>query len=297
MKARIAALVEWIQKSRLGRTMARYAAARGPLLSQGLSYQSIFAAFAAIWVAFAIIGLWLRADDPLQLAIVDTIASAVPGLIDQGEGGAVRVDALLSVQILGWTGAIAAVGLCWTVVSWFGSARSAVQAMIGAPERQRNALLLRLTDAGLAAGFGIAILVSAFLSLMSTSLLGAAFDWIGIEKTGTLLIVLTRIAGLVIVYGFDFLVLWALFLTMASGAKPNRVVAAGAALGAFAFGVLKVLGATLLGGAGVNPLLASFAVIIGLLIWFNLACQALLLTAAWIGESNARIAARVGGPN
>jgi membrane protein len=46
--------------------------------------------------------------------------------------------------------------------------------------------------------------------------------------------------------------------------------------------VLKVLGNALLGGASRNPLLASFAVIIGLLIWFNLISQVILLSASWI---------------
>jgi membrane protein len=51
--------------------------------------------------------------------------------------------------------------------------------------------------------------------------------------------------------------------------------------------VLKVLGSALLGGASRNPLLASFAVIIGLLIWFNLVCQVILLTASWIATGMA----------
>jgi membrane protein len=45
--------------------------------------------------------------------------------------------------------------------------------------------------------------------------------------------------------------------------------------------MLKVLGTALLGAAGANPLLASFVVIIGLLIWFNLVCQVILVAAAW----------------
>jgi membrane protein len=46
--------------------------------------------------------------------------------------------------------------------------------------------------------------------------------------------------------------------------------------------VLKVLGTALLGGATNNPLLAGFAVIIGLLIWFTLICQVILIAACWV---------------
>jgi membrane protein len=36
-----------------------------------------------------------------------------------------------------------------------------------------------------------------------------------------------------------------------------------------------------LAGAGKNPILAPFAIIIGLLIWFNLVSQVYLVSAAW----------------
>ena len=44
-------------------------------------------------------------------------------------------------------------------------------------------------------------------------------------------------------------------------------------------------GASLL-GCGAGPLLASFAVIVGLLVWFNLICQVTLLGATWIAVSS-----------
>ncbi len=58
------------------------------------------------------------------------------------------------------------------------------------------------------------------------------------------------------------------------------------ALGAIGFAVLKYLGAELASGAGSNPLMAGFAVIIGLMLWFNLVMQWLLLTTAWIATGS-----------
>jgi membrane protein len=46
--------------------------------------------------------------------------------------------------------------------------------------------------------------------------------------------------------------------------------------------VLKALAGGLLTLTSSNPLLASFAVIVGLLIWFNLTCAVILLGAAWV---------------
>jgi membrane protein len=70
---------------------------------------------------------------------------------------------------------------------------------------------------------------------------------------------------------------------------PWRRLLAGAMLGGAGLGVLKVLGSALLGGASRNPLLASFALIIGLLIWFNLLCQVILLAASWIAVGMADV--------
>jgi membrane protein len=88
-------------------------------------------------------------------------------------------------------------------------------------------------------------------------------------------------------------VLAALYRVLAGIPIPFRNLAAGAVLGAFGLGVLKLLGNLLLGGAKNNPLLASFAIIAGLLIFFNLVCQVILIFAAWIsvGMDDAGIAA------
>lgn len=288
MKAKIAAIIGWAQRTRIARVLTRYGAANGGLLAQGLSYQSIFAAFAAIWVTFAVIGLWISGNPSLRDAIVDTISGAVPGLIDQGDGGAISVAGLLSAQILGWTGAIAAVGLVWTAIGWFGAARAGFRAMFGQIHIQQNAIILKLKDAGLALGFGVAVLISAALSLFAISLIGTVLDWMGVAADHPFTAFASRAAGLLIALAFDFAVLIALYSLLSAARLPRRALMQGAIGGAVVLGVLKALGSLLLGGAASNPLLASFAVIIGLLIWFNFVCTVLLLGAAWIGDAAER---------
>ena len=285
MKERIGRLIAWAKRTKPARVWARYGTSNGPLLGQGLSYQSIFAAFAAIWVAFAGLGFWIRGNPPLQDAIVDTISTAVPGLIDQGEGGAISIDALLSLQILGWTGVIAAVGLVWTAIAWFASARTAIRSMLGQVGGAQNPIILKLKDAGLALGFGIAVIVSGALSLFSTSLLGSALQWLGMDAAHPVAIVASRLLALVILLALNAGILWALYAVLSTVRLPRGALLQGTLGGAVVLGVLETLGSALLGGATSNPLLASFAVIIGLMIWFNLICMVLLLAAAWIGET------------
>ncbi len=289
---RVAALVgrviAWVERTKPARVWNRYLRARGPLLAQGLSFQAIFAVFAALWVAFAIAGFVVRGDPALQAAIVEVLARAFPGLIDTGDGdGAVTLDALLSATILGWTGALAAVGLVGTALGWLASARTAVRAIFGLADATGNPILRTLIDLATAAGLAAALLVSAALTVASADALGWAFGVAGIGAHTTIGLLVSRATGVAITFVVDAIVLVLLYRVLAGIPIPLRLLAPGVAVGAAALGVLKLLGTLLLGGATANPLLVSFAVILGLLIWFSLLCQVLLVVASWIAETAA----------
>ena len=283
LTARIASTVAWVMKLKPVRVFNHYNERRGPILSAGLSYQAIFAVFAAIWVGFAIAGSVIRSNPDLQDALFGLIETSVPGLIDSGDGnGAINPDDLLSAAILNWTGAIAAGVLLFTALGWLASGRDAVRTMFGLANPSTNFLLLKLRDLITALAFAVGILLSAALTLLSSTLLDWALDGLGIDSDSVFANVAGRAVGFLVVFVLDATVL-GLFYRFVSGiAIPFRLLAQGTVIAAIALGVLKVLGTALLGGATSNPLLASFAVIIGLLIWFNLICQVILIGAAWI---------------
>ena len=288
LKERISKLVARVLRLKPVRVFMQYNSQRGPILASGLAYQAIFAVFAALWVAFSIAGVVIVGSPALLDGLVEFLNTSVPGLIDDGSGsGAVDLALLTEAVILGWTGAIAAVGLVLTALGWLASGRDAVRTMFGLPAASTNFLLLRLKDLGLAVGFGAAVIASAAISVASTSALGAVFDGLGIDEEALPAILLARGVGLLIVLMVDTIVL-ALFFRVVSGIRiPIRMLAQGTIIGAVALGVLKALGSALLGGATTNPLLAGFAVIVGLLIWFNLTCQVILVSASWIAVSAA----------
>ncbi len=286
LKQRIAAVTAWVQRLKPVRVFMQYNAKGGPLLAAGLSYQALFAVFAAVWVGFAIAGFAIKSNPSLESAFLALLATNVPGLIDDGNGGAVDADALFSSGILTWTGAIAAVGLLFTALGWLASGRDAVRILFGLPTAPTNFLLLKLKDLGLALAFGAAMLLSAALSVFSTAALSAVFDWAGIDERSDFAVVSARVVGLLIVLLLDAVVLGAFYRVVSGIRIPWRQLGQGVLLAGIALGVLQALGSTLLGGATKNPLLASFAVIIGLLIWFNLICQVTLIGATWIAVSS-----------
>jgi len=280
---RLKPAIEWVLGLRPVRVFRHYAENLGPLLSSGLSFQAIFAVFAAIWVGFAVAGFIVQGDPVLLNAVYNFISTNVPGLIGDGSGnGAITRETLADSRVLGITGIIAAVGLFFTALGWIASGRDAVRSMFGLEGAETNFLILKLRDVGLVIGFGLAVLLSAVLSVASTAALSWILDLISINEDSSAARVATQISAFIIVLILDTATL-GVFYRVVSGIKiPFRRLAQGTIIAALALGALKFGGSFLLEGATRNPLLASFAVIIGLLIWFNLICQIILIGSAWI---------------
>lgn len=275
--------VAWVQSLKPVRVFQHYSRLRGPILASGLAFQGLFAVFAALWVAFSIAGLVISGNTVAQDAIVTALNNAIPGLIDAGGGGgAIKAGTLLSAGVFGWTGAIALVGLLYSALGWLGSARDAVRTMFELPSPAANFALLKARDLALGLALGVVLLVSAVLSVAGTSATGFLLGLVGIQATSVVATVLSRVVTLGVMFVLDTVVLAALYRLLAAIRIPRNRLVAGALLGAVGLGVLKTLGSALLGGATNNPLIASFAVLAGLLLFFNLACQVILLTASWI---------------
>ena len=76
--------------------------------------------------------------------------------------------------------------------------------------------------------------------------------------------------------------LFMLLLRVVSHIKAGRFTILGALLGST--DAMQLLGARTIAGASRNPMLAPFAALIGVLIWFNLVAPVILLCAALIAE-------------
>lgn len=272
-------VVDWFLRLRPVRVIRNYGLNRGPLLAAGLSFHSLFAMFAATWLGFAVGGLLIKVDPTLRDGVFQFINRNVPGLIESGAGnGVIDRGELLEARVLGWTGAAASVGLLMTTLGWLASARAAIRTIFQLENPQTHLLMLKLKDLGLAIGFGLAALISAGLTAVGTQALGLFRPYL--TSSGTELA--ARALGLAVMFLFDATVLASLFRVLAGIRIPFRRLVGGVLLGAASLAVLKILGGRLLIGASGNPLLASFAVFIGLMVWFNLVSQVILISASWI---------------
>ena len=154
------------------RVFTYFTESNGAILAGGMAYQSIFAIFAALWVGFSIGGLWLRGHPELFDALIALINQSVPGLI--GTNGVVDPSQLTSASVLSWTGAIALVGLIGTALGWLSTTKLAVRTIFQMPRDTRFFLIEKARELGLAATFGLLLIISAIISLASTQLL----DWL-----------------------------------------------------------------------------------------------------------------------
>ncbi|MBT1018604.1 YihY/virulence factor BrkB family protein [Canibacter sp. lx-72] len=279
----ISTVLEWVQRTRFARTFSHLDSKGGEIYSAGMSFQSVFALFAALWVTFTLFGFYLRNNPELLGAIFDGLNEMVPGLF--GPGGAVDVDKLLSGNALTLSTVVSLASLVWLVVSWFSSTRSVVRILFDEPRAQadENTLLLKLRDFAMAIAFGVLILIVFSTTIGVTAVLSALADTVSPELTNSWIF---GIGGVMLRYSVLFLAYWfvlfAIHKWLAGISLISKKLWWGTFPGAVGTLVLVLLGSRLLGGATKNPLLASFAVFVGLLLWFNFISRVLLLTASWI---------------
>jgi membrane protein len=267
------------------RVWRHFLARNGFLLSSGMSYQALFAIFAAVYVVFAVAGIWLTGDPDTLDAFVLLLNTYAPGLI--GEDGIISRDDLVEVassstSLFGWTGAVALGGLIWTAIAWITYARMAVRSIFGLPKDTRAYLLLKARDflAGLA--FGTILLVATVLSVVATAFFGWLLGLTGLSGESGWSSGLLQSGALLVVFVIDTIALAVLFRFLSGATMPWRRMWAGSLLGSAAISVLQFLGGFLITGTSANPLLATFAVFIGLLLWFRLTSIVILVAASWI---------------
>ncbi|AXH34065.1 YihY/virulence factor BrkB family protein [Humibacter sp. BT305] len=267
------------------RVWRRFLVGNGFVLSAGMSYQALFAVFAGVYVVFAVAGIWLVQSPETMDALIDVINTYVPGLIgDEGviTTAAIREIATSTTSVLTVTGLVAVVILFWTATSWITYSRLAMRSIFRLPRDERPYVLLKARDFLVALAFGLMLLFTAVLSVVSTAAVDWLLDLVGVETRGWIQSLLAGAAGLALVFVVDTAALVTLFRFLARARIRFRRMLPGAFAGAFALVLLQAGGGRLLSGATQNPLLSSFVVFIAMLLWFRIISVIALVAGAWI---------------
>ncbi|MFT4052845.1 MAG: YhjD/YihY/BrkB family envelope integrity protein [Microbacterium sp.] len=272
----------------------------GFLLAAGVGYQAMFAVFAAIYVAFAAAGIWLGASPAAIAALIEAIDSYVPGIIsDEGLFTPAQVAAIATGArgVLALTGAAAVVIAIWTAIGFISFARRAVRIMLVLPPDARGIVMLKLRDLVAAVLLAATLGIGFSIGSVGTWALDAVFDALDWSTHSGWYVLLIALASVAVSFGVYVLALAVLlrFLTGAALAWP--AIRSGSLLAATGLTALQVGTGYLLGVAPRNPLLATLAIFVGLLVWFQVTGIFLLSAAAWIAVAAADTGIRLWTPS
>ena len=263
----------------------------GFLLAAAISYQSLFAMFSAIYTAFAVVGIWLGGSASAVSGLISIINSYIPGIIgkEEGQGLVTEADvaeiAQRSGSVLAITGAVAFVVALWTAIGFVTFTRRAVRDIFGLPFDTRNYVLLKARDFLAAAMFGLALLVGAALAGVTTGVIEAIYDFFGWKGSSGWVWIAGRLASALVAFVINTAALAALIRFLTGTSLRWRLILPGAALGGGALVVLQLGAGLLLFYSPSNPLLATFSVFIGFLLWFRLVGIVILVAASWVATS------------
>lgn len=294
---RIAAtIIRWALSLKPVRALLLYSERRGPMLADSITYRALFSVFAGVLLGFSVAALWLAGNPVAWKAIVDAVETAVPGLI--GEQGVVKTEDLRQPVSLSIAGIVSLVGLVGAALGAIGSLRTAVRLIAGTAHDDVLWVWVILRNLLLAVAIGASFVLSAFLTIAGRIGIEWLAGMLGLPSHSPVAAWSIRLLSLLVVFALDAALIAVVFRLLSGVRVSARSLWGGALIGGAGLLVLQELSGLFVGGASSNPLLASFATLLALLIWLNLSAQVMLVACAYVVTSHEergdRIRARFG---
>ncbi|SIR63798.1 YihY/virulence factor BrkB family protein [Microbacterium sp. RURRCA19A] len=286
----------WALQRRLVRAYLVYSGRRGPMLADSVTYRTLFSVFAGVLIGFSFAALWLAGNPDGLAALVRAVDGVIPGLV--GPDGLIDVAEIKAPAGFTVAGVLGSVGLLGAAIGAVGSLRAALRQIADVTSEDTFIVWVLLRNLALAIGIGVALAAAAGVTFFATAGLTLIREWLGISADSWVTGMLTWLISTLVVLALDTAVVAAAF-AMLSGLRVRRAtVLKGALLGGIGLVVLQQLSGLFVRGAGGNPLLATFAALIALLLWLNLSSQVILIAGAYITvgheEDEDRVRARHG---
>lgn len=277
LKSLIRKAIAWALQRRIVRAYLRYSERNGSSLADGITYRTLFSVFAGVLLGFSIAALWLGGNPRAMQALVEAVDHVVPGLA--GFIDPAQIDAPTGFTIVG---IVSLLGLVGAAIGAIASLRTALRTLADELHDDGGFLWVLLRNLLVALCFGGLVGLAAGLTMVQSFGVPTAASWLGIELSPGAHEVFTRLFGVIVVFVIDTVAIAVVF-TLLSGLKPpRRALWVGAAIGGAGLTVLQELSGLFVSGATSNPLLASFAALIALLLWFNLSAQVILIASCYI---------------
>lgn len=269
------------------RVWKHYLDHRGTLLAGGMTYSSLFSVFAGLWLGFSGLAAIGRGNGDGWDWLVEFIDTQVPGLIDDGSGGLVDASELSQTATgLTWTSLAAGIVLLFTAMGWMRAGQNGVRALFGLVGKRRGALLSQLFNLAALVLVALLVLAGALASTLTVTINRTLLAVFGITQSSVATTVSYHAAAGLVSLVIDFTLIVLFVYVLADVHPSHRVFLPRALAGALAISVLKIGGSLLIGHSGNNPLLASFALLIGFMLWLNIINQIFFVCVAWMAVAD-----------
>ncbi len=278
---RVKAVKTWFYRQPVGKAIKRFSERNGNILSGGIAYASLTSIAAGVVLVVSVASLVVFGNESSRDVVLDFLGGAVPGLFPDGDQpGLLDPEAIKPTALTGLVGVGALVVLARTAMRYLGSLRAGVRAMLGVAGDSNVPGILR--DVLAMVGLGVIALVGAGLQVVAGTLARSVADALGEGGVSQALVRGTAFAvGLLANAAFV-----AVAFVVLGRAKVRRTVLwSTIGVTAVAIAVLQQATSYFVGSATRNPLLASFAALIALLIFVDLVARVIMLGAAWLGVS------------
>lgn len=282
----MSALKRWwgrLTASHAYRSWNRYGQVRGKVLAGGIAYLGFFAIIPALVLGFAVFGFVLRGQPELFDQVVGYVSDTLPGIVKDAANPRGLIDASHppAPNALTIAGLVSLVTMLLAGIGWVGALREGVRAVFGRPTFQINPVKGKLRDLFVLGTLGVALLVTGALSTVVASAGSWLLEQMGVGADSTIGQVILRVAAVLVVLVADTFLMVVVLRVMSGLRLPRSDLLQGAVVGAVGLGILQQASGLLLASATSKPLLAGFAVVIGLLVLLNLISRVTLLAAAW----------------
>lgn len=281
---RVKDLMEWWKNTRPARALAWYGARRGNLLCGGIAYTALFSLAAGLTIGFSVFSATLGNRTELQAAVFEQINTWIPGLIATGgHRGALTPDQLILPHALNPASIVAVVVLLFSALGFMNAIRISVRTMFGLPATSESAVWSKVWALVGFALLGMMVLTSAAASIVSQRVGGEVRDALGSSALVGWSLSLGSIAAGVVL---DAFLVFLLIRVVARVRPPSRRdLLLGCLVAGLVAGFLRWAGTSIvLGSASRNALLASFAVIVTVLVLVNFVARVLLMVCALIHD-------------
>lgn len=250
------------------------------MLADSVTYRTLFSVFAGVLIGFSFAALWLAGNPDALAALVRAVDGVIPGLV--GPDGLIDVAEIKAPAGFTIAGVLGSIGLLGAAIGAVGSLRSALRQLADVTTEDTFIVWVLLRNLLLALGIGVSLAAAAGVTFLATAGLTVVRGWLGISADSWVTGILTWLVSTLIVLALDAAVIAAAFALL-SGLRVRRAtLLRGALLGGIGLVALQQLSGLFVRGAGGNPLLATFAALIALLLWLNLSSQVILIAGAYI---------------